>query len=59
MVLWLILSISLGDGAADTGGDRGAWNARAGGAGVSPSSGLIPISDIPEGRVNGASRMIS
>lgn len=54
----LILSISLGDG-ADTGGDRGDWETRAGGAGVSPPSGLIPISDIPEGRVNGASRMIS
>jgi hypothetical protein len=56
--LLLISSISLGDGAA-TGGDRGDWDARAGGAGVSPPSSLIPISDIPEGRVNGASRMIS
>jgi len=54
----LILPISLGDG-ADTGGDRGDGDARAGGAGVSPPSGLIPISDIPGGRVNGASRMIS
>jgi len=58
MVLLLVLSISLGDG-ADTGGDRGDWDARAEGAGVSSPSGLISISDIPEGRVNGASRMIS
>jgi len=58
MVLLLILSISLGDG-ADTGGDRGDCDVHAGGAGVSSPSDLISISDIPEGRVNGASRMIS
>jgi hypothetical protein len=52
----LILSIALGDGADDC-GDRGDCDTRVGEAGVSPPSGLIPITEMPEDV--GASRMIS